>query len=114
MTAQTRAQGVADAIKSVSFPADIKIGNAVVRLSRPKRVAPGAVSFRAVVRVDGKIIDRDEHIIVNPPTLIADAAGNVDRVFNKKDGTQTVGKFRFDPIACIAQVVLEAALGKAG
>lgn len=113
MTAETRAQSVADAIRSVSFPYEVTIGNAVVRLSRPRKAGPKAVSFRAVVKVNGKIIDRDEHVIVNPPTLIADDAGNVQRVFDHRDGTQTVKRFRLDPVACIANVVLEAALGKA-
>lgn len=113
MTAETRAQSVADAIRSVSFPYEVAIGNAVVRLSRPRKAGPRAVSFRAVVKVDGKVIDRDEHVIVNPPTLIADDNGVVQRVLGRKDGAQTIKRFRLDPLACVAQVVLEATLSKA-
>lgn len=113
MTAETRAQEIADAIRSVSFPYEVAIGNAVVRLSRPRKAGPRAVSFRAVVKVNGKVIDRDEHVIVNPPTLIADDNGAVQRVFTQNDGSETIKRFRFDPMAVVVQVVLEAALSKA-
>ena len=113
MTAETRAQAVVDAARGETFPKEITIGNAVVRMSRPRKVGERAFAFRAVVSVDGKIIDRDTHVIVNPPTLIEDASGNVERAFtNRKGEAKTVRRYRVDPIACAARAALDAALGK--
>lgn len=112
MTAETRAQAVADAVRNETFPKDVTIGNAVVRISRPRKVGERAFGFHAVVKVGGKIIDRDSHVIVNPPTMIEDDAGSVEIVAKRK-GVKITRRFRVDPIACAARTILQAALSKA-
>lgn len=101
-----RAAEVAEAFKSVSFPCDVSIGDSVVQISDP--ICRGnALRFSAAVRVDGKVVHRDEHVIVNPPLLYPDESGKIERLVSVK-GEQRVERYRIDPLACAAQAVIDS------
>ncbi len=105
--AEARAAEVDGAFKSLTFPVDVTMGKAVVRISSPRRDR-NQISFYAVVRVDGKVVHRDQHVIVNPPILFPDDAGDIERVMSSRDGTQKTVRFRIDPLSCAAQVVVDS------
>lgn len=109
-----RTQALLDHADGISFPAVVSIGNATVRISQPRRITANSVGFVAAVRIDGKLIDRDDHVIVNPPTLVPDDAGNIERVFEHRDGSKSTKRYRFDPLMAMAEAVLDVALKRAG
>ena len=99
---EARAQEVSDYIKDLTFPYQTTVGKSTVRISSPRRVS-GGIRFNATVRVDGVLVHREEHVIINPPLLVSDENGDVTIGSGER-----ARKFRFDPMACVVNTVLEA------
>lgn len=76
-------------------------------MSRPRRVSQNAVGFRARVRLNGESVT-DDHVVVNPPLLVPDANGDVERSITDKEGNTSTRRFRRDPLLALAQCVVDS------
>lgn len=111
LPANERAEVKATLIKTLSNPRTVVTENLTIEIQSVERVPGGVVIFarawdskgQQLGFVDGTV-DIERFIFYNPPVIVPDPLGTIEREYVDRRGT-TTAKFRYDPRAAITSAL---------